>query len=171
MRIALKRLTEGINHLQIAVPSEALDLEAPELRCASEIKAELTIARSEWVYSIKGSAFGSARLVCARCLTEFETELSAPLELIVQRQKMAPAEDAGDEVKFISPDADFVDLTDEVRDALLLAFPIKALCSEGCRGLCPFCGEDLNEGICTCQQARTDVRWNKLLALKDHIEA
>lgn len=171
MRIALKGLTEGVNHLQMTASSEALNLEGSELHGISVVKAELTIVKSASLYSIKGSACGSARLMCARCLTEFETELSAPLELVVQRKKTIPDEGASDETKFIASDTDSVDLTDEVRDALLLALPIKPLCSEDCRGLCPFCGRNLNEGACTCREARTDVRWNRLLALKNQTEA
>ena len=171
MRIALKGLTEGINHLQMTASSEALNLGGADLHCISAIKAELTIAKSASLYFIKGSACGSIRLVCARCLMEFETVLSAPLERIVQREKTTSDEGASDEIKFIAPNADFVDLTSEVRDALLLALPIKPLCSEDCRGLCPFCGKNLNEGTCTCRQARTDVRWNRLLALKTQAEA
>jgi len=171
MRIALKGLAEGINHLQMIASSEDLNLEGADFCGTSVIKVDLTITKNEPIYSIKGVVRGSARLVCARCLAEFETELCAPFERIVQRGKTFLDEGASDEITFIPPDADFGDVTDEVRDALLLALPIKPLCSEDCRGLCPLCGKNLNEGACTCRQERTDVRWNKLLALKSHPEA
>jgi len=170
MRIALKGLAEGINHLQMIASSEDLNLEGSEIHCTSVIKAELTVVKNEPIYSVNGSVCGSVRLVCARCLTEFEAKLSAPFERIVQRGKTFLDEGASDEITFIGPEADFVDLTDEVRDALLLALPIKPLCSEDCRGLCSLCGKNLNEGACTCRQERTDVRWSKLLALKNQAE-
>ena len=44
------------------------------------------------------------------------------------------------------------DLTDAVRDALLLELPYRFLCSEDCKGLCPSCGVNLNLGSCTCQE-------------------
>ena len=44
------------------------------------------------------------------------------------------------------------DLTDAVRDALLLELPYRFLCSEDCKGLCPTCGVNLNLGACTCQE-------------------
>ena len=167
MEIELRGLKEGINTLQITISPESLDLEGSDFHCTSAITAELTVTKNEPIFSIKGSLRGSVRLVCARCLTEFETELSAPFERIVQQKKEMPTDErANDEITFIAPETDSVDLTDEVRDTLLLTLPIKPLCSEDCLGLCPSCGKNLNEGPCTCRQERTDARWNKLLALK-----
>ena len=168
MEIELRGLKEGINRLRRSISPESLDLEGSDLRCTSVIQADLTLTKNEPIYSIKGSLSGSVRLLCARCLTEFEIELSAPLERIVHRKdKLALAGGASDEITFIAPEAISVDLSDEVREALLLALPIKPLCSEDCLGLCPSCGKNLNEGECTCLQEHTDARWNKLLALKN----
>ena len=172
MEIELRGLKEGINRLRRTVSPESLDLEGSELRCTSVIQVDLTLTKNEPIYSIKGSLSGSVRLLCARCLTEFEIELNAPLERIVHRKnKLALAEGTSDEITFIAPEAITVDLSAEVREALLLALPIKPLCSEGCLGLCPSCGKNLNEGKCTCLQKHTDARWSKLLALKNQAEA
>ncbi|MCK5734687.1 MAG: DUF177 domain-containing protein [Candidatus Latescibacteria bacterium] len=171
MEIELRGLKEGINRLRSSVSAESLDLEGSDLHCTSEIEADLTLTKNEPIYSIKGSLSASARLLCARCLTEFETELRAPFERIMHRkEKVALIEGASDEITFIPPEAIFVDLSAEVREALLLTLPIKPLCSEDCLGLCPTCGKNLNEEKCSCQHERTDVRWNMLLALKNQAE-
>jgi len=52
-----------------------------------------------------------------------------------------------------------------VRENVLLALPVKPLCHEGCRGLCPQCGKNLNEGPCPCSSARLDPRWRELESL------
>ena len=48
---------------------------------------------------------------------------------------------------------------------LLLELPSKMLCQEDCRGLCPICGKDLNEGPCGCEHDTTDPRWDALKSL------
>ncbi len=56
---------------------------------------------------------------------------------------------------------EFVDLTDDIRESILLNFPGYPLCSTECRGCCPLCGQDLNTGPCTCKPAN-DGRWGIL---------
>ncbi|MRR10305.1 DUF177 domain-containing protein, partial [bacterium] len=58
-----------------------------------------------------------------------------------------------------------IDLWPELREAVLLALPLKPLCREDCRGICPACGRDLNEGSCGCREDRGDHRWDKLREL------
>jgi len=58
------------------------------------------------------------------------------------------------------------DLTDMVRQELLLALPMKPLCSEECKGLCPRCGVNLNIETCDCRVKGMDSRWEGLKDLK-----
>lgn len=58
-----------------------------------------------------------------------------------------------------------VDLTEDIREAILLLFPAYPVCSEGCRGLCPQCGADLNKTDCDCVKP-TNTRWSELDNLK-----
>ena len=58
-----------------------------------------------------------------------------------------------------------IELTDAVRDALLLNMPMRVLCREDCRGICPRCGINLNKGPCTCQEGAEVI--NPFSALKN----
>ncbi|MBT3296609.1 MAG: DUF177 domain-containing protein [Verrucomicrobia bacterium] len=58
-----------------------------------------------------------------------------------------------------------VDLTPDMREATLLAFPAYPVCTSACVGLCPTCGKDLNAGPCECKPAE-ESRWGGLDALK-----
>jgi uncharacterized protein len=60
---------------------------------------------------------------------------------------------------------DFVDLAPLAHDAILLDLPLAPLCRPDCKGLCPYCGIDLNEGTCDCQ-APIDPRWATLDGLQ-----
>jgi uncharacterized protein len=90
---------------------------------------------------VRGKVWQRIRCVCSRCAEEFETV----------------AED-GEFVRSveISEDTDFVDLTGEVREAIILAFPGYPVCRETCKGLCPTCGKNLNDGPCGCRKQAED---------------
>ena len=70
----------------------------------------------------------------------------------------------------VVPDA-VLDLDELVRADILLAVPAKILCREDCKGLCPDCGQNLNEGDCGCQHTTIDPRFTKLLELMSQDES
>jgi uncharacterized protein len=63
-----------------------------------------------------------------------------------------------------------LELAEIVREQLLLAIPIKTVCREECKGLCPHCGKNLNSGECECAQGASDPRWEALKSLKDKLQ-
>jgi uncharacterized protein len=63
-------------------------------------------------------------------------------------------------------DGHVLDLEPTLREQILLALPMDALCSEACKGLCPNCGQNLNEATCDCRADVADPRWAKLRELK-----
>jgi len=75
-----------------------------------------------------------------------------------------------DPVEFqqLLPGQAVIDIADDVRQTLLLAVPLKLLCSENCRGLCPTCGKNLNEGECSCRNDVGDPRWDVLRNLQSN---
>ena len=96
---------------------------------------------------------------CRRCLTDVTEEVNDELHAV-----FAPAGD--DEVDDpdvfeFDPGGRELDLRPAVRESWLLAVPAFAECREDCKGLCPSCGADLNEGECACEPAR-DSRWDAL---------
>jgi uncharacterized protein len=70
----------------------------------------------------------------------------------------------------LPPRAADIDLGDAIREALILAMPEYPLCREDCRGLCPRCGADLNQGPCACPPV-PDPRWGALEALRNDEES
>lgn len=107
-----------------------------------------------------------AEVECGRCLEIFNLPIHSRLQFVVQMLD-APPETANDDEDFeIIPTAQMeLDISQRVREAVILAIPIKPLCSEDCRGLCPMCGADLNEAPCDCVPDKTDERWDILKRL------
>ena len=120
---------------------------------------------------IEGSVEAHLATQCGRCLRPTE----APVRAEFAEQYYATlAVEAGAGLTEPPPDAktigsDFrIDLAELVREELILAAPIASLHADGCRGLCPNCGEDLNER--PHEHALPDERWATLAALQDFAE-
>ena len=96
--------------------------------------------------SVKAEVSAQADTRCSRCLEPVRVAVRATVDAVYDRQ---PDPDDPDLYSF---EASTIELTDAVRDALLLELPMRNLCSEDCRGLCPVCGINLNKGTCTCQE-------------------
>ena len=108
--------------------------------------------------SIRGNVDATVTSRCAKCLEPVTIQVQA--ELDAQYVRILDPEDP-DLYAFEGSKAD---LTDAVRDALLLELPYRFLCSEDCKGLCSGCGVNLNLGTCTCQEGGEVI--NPFSALK-----
>jgi uncharacterized protein len=93
---------------------------------------------------------GTVRSTCRRCLAEFVTEASVPIEVVFSTD---PDLQEDPSVYPLSEPVSHVDVRPAVREELVLAVDAYPLCREDCRGLCPRCGADLNQGACGCAPA------------------
>jgi uncharacterized protein len=98
----------------------------------------------------RGHLTGRARGTCRRCLAEVELPLDASVDVLFTADPEA-ADDPS--VYPLAPRATQVDLRPAIREEVALAVPPYVLCREECRGLCPRCGADLNQGPCGCAVA------------------
>lgn len=112
----------------------------------------------------RGKVQGTLRQECRRCLRPVETEVGNELTLVFVEDD-ADVEDDGSAYVFEAAGAE-LDLMEAVREELVLAVNPYVLCSHDCRGFCPRCGKDLNEGPCDCTEEELDPRWATLRDLK-----
>jgi uncharacterized protein len=129
---------------------------------------ELTIQKSGEEFFCQGQVTAQVVMECARCLGEFTTELSGSADFVVCSQiKTDGQEDVpDDEDRVYFKGTEFkVDVTEPVRQAMVLAVPLKPLCSEDCKGLCAMCGANLNHETCACEREQSDPRWEGLKGL------
>jgi uncharacterized protein len=129
-----------------------------------KISVDLTIQKSGEEFFCQARVVGQVVLECARCLAEFSDQLSGGTNFIVTDDKArVTGKVAEDQEEYILMTADqAADLSDVVRQEMLLAMPMKPVCDENCKGLCPHCGTNLNEASCNCQVKPTDSRWQGL---------
>jgi uncharacterized protein len=98
---------------------------------------------------------------CRRCLKPIGGLVSAEV-----RELYRPAGHQEDEEETYLLGLDHLDLRPLARDAILLDLPLAPLCRADCAGLCPTCGVDRNEVVCTCEINGGDARWAALDALR-----
>ena len=85
---------------------------------------------------------------CGRCIVGFEVDISTTLELLFSVGSGSPEDIEADERYY---DGEILDISEDVRQLLVLEIPAWPLCSETCEGLCPQCGAELNIGACSCE--------------------
>lgn len=84
-------------------------------------------------------------LVCDRCAKLFEKEKKLEVRAVLADK---PQDEENEE--FFPLDGDWADIGEIAESALILDMDMKILCREDCRGICPGCGQNLNEGECRC---------------------
>ncbi|HEX16499.1 MAG TPA: DUF177 domain-containing protein [Deltaproteobacteria bacterium] len=158
---------EGMEELSLKGPKGSLE---EEMRLASPVRGKLFLKKRKKGLSVKGSFRCSVFIYCARCLKEFEMPISEEFEGLYLTLKEAPREDEVElspddmEIGFLREEA--VEVEEILKERIWLSIPMKPLCKEDCKGLCPTCGKDLNEGECDCPKEAIDPRFAVLKDLK-----
>lgn len=97
---------------------------------------------------------------CSRCLGETVREREIPID--IRFEPGLDAWDEGPQLYALEADRERVDVGPALREELVLALPEYPVCRAECRGLCPRCGADLNQGDCDCGEEPGDARWDAL---------
>ena len=109
-------------------------------------------------------------LACQRCLEPVRQPVAAEVRLLLVRDAPQPME--GDhqldeeDLGIVHLESDAFDTRPLLLEQMQLAVPMRSLCREGCKGLCPHCGTNLNRGRCDCEDDWVDPRWAALAKLK-----
>jgi len=139
-----------------------LERRGEKLEFKSPVDFNVVIRRVNSELMTEGTVAGKVMLECSRCLSK----IISPLEVQVReifRKPVGHGESSEEAFEIIG---DEIDLGPLAEQAFLLALPLKPLCKEDCKGLCPRCGKNLNEGDCGCREERIDPRLAILKKLK-----
>ncbi len=134
----------------------ALDF-GPAGPAAVAVAGALRVDNLESRFVLRGELEACGEATCDRCLGDFALTFSVPVEIVILRDAGGD-EDEGDTLVIHQRQGE-VDLTDALREAVVLAVPLQRICHETCRGLCPSCGADRNRETCDCPQDDSDPRW------------
>ena len=165
MKIQIAGLSEGIHHYKFHVASSELDLGE---QFSGESEIDITLDKTPTQILLSSHIRTRARFECDRCVAPFEATLSPSYTMLYVHGGSESAHLERDEFQILGASHTVIDLKDDVRQTILLSVPLKLLCSDSCKGLCPTCGKNLNEGSCMCKEERVDAHWEQLRQLRSN---
>lgn len=169
MIVDLITLEKSPRHLNFSFAPETIDLgDEAKLKSAVGLKGNLTKGIVET--AVKGEITAEIAAECTRCLQSVEQKLLIPFKSsFVTAENYTAAKEAElqeNDLDITIFEGDKIDLTEFVREQLLLNLPEQIFCKEDCRGLCEKCGANRNLLDCKCIEKETDPRWSALKNLK-----
>lgn len=134
----------------------------PDVLSAGPLRVDLEARPEGRAVRVTGELAIDLEMACSRCLEPVKEHVAIPFdELFVPRSALSGNEDE-DEIIVVQEEK--VDLIPFIQEYVLLYLPFAPLCGEDCKGICPDCGQNLNERACGCSK---DVINPKFAALKD----
>lgn len=159
--------------LQLRHVYQAADLrfERKDASLEAPVSTDITLTHKNRELDIEGTVETRLRQQCARCLRQCIRDLSTHFRVSYMPHSTAVREDDEIELKDRDMNVGFydgirLDVDLLVLEQIELAMPMKFLCSDGCKGLCPGCGANLNEGLCRCKEEPKDPRLSALLEFR-----
>jgi uncharacterized protein len=155
------------------VAAEEIGLNETDDRLAGPLSMNLEVRQQEDAVTVAGTLEGMAVRQCVRCLTDYQDPLYVTLyadylrhvqaaskkprspkgvdRKMAAREQNQAAEDADEQDEIYYYQGEHLDLTPMLREQIILAAPMQPLCKEDCAGLCPTCGQNLNDRRCACE--------------------
>jgi uncharacterized protein len=178
MFVDLNKLHGASEHIDRSLPPSAFDPQDPEYRVAAPVALTMDVEKAgadpstalrAGAFRVKGRARTRLELDCGRCLEAFDMPVDAEFEL----RYVPQTENRGEGEREIEEDdlttafyrEGTLDVIEMLREQFTLALPMKPLCAEACRGLCPDCGANLNRVECGCTPRWEDPRLAPLKGL------
>jgi uncharacterized protein len=170
MQLDLTRYRQPLNHFARVFQPEDVAQEGDAYRIVAPVQVDMNIHKDKERFRLEGTAKTELELTCGRCLEPYGLPFDAAFDL----RYLPASESAGaDEREVAEEDLDTgvyrddrIDLNEVLREQFYLALPMKPLCREGCEGLCPQCGTNLNTDSCSCSTQWEDPRLAALKKLK-----
>jgi uncharacterized protein len=167
LKVDLGRLSrEGSVLVEERIPTDAPLWEGSGIEWSEPVDVHIRVTPAGTGEIVgRGRVRGRLRQECRRCLEPVESAFDEEVTLVfVPGQTEAESEDVG--AFPYDPGAGELDLSEAVREEVLLATNPYVVCDPECPGLCPKCGANLKDGPCGCEETETDPRWDALRELK-----
>lgn len=130
----------------------------------TRLDGALRLTRTRQGIVLQGTLCSESSIECVRCLAEFNFPFTFEISDLFVYPPPFPLDPYN---PYLVDEGGFIDLSPIIREEGILAIPIQALCRPDCKGLCPECGQNWNEGSCNCVHETGDPRLSALRALLD----
>jgi uncharacterized protein len=147
LKIRVSGLSAGKHEYSLSVPPSDLQLDA---NFDSPVEVKVRLEKLVRQIIVRSEIATGASFSCDRCLADYRQQLAASYAIVYVEDDSEAGRFPPEDVRIMRNNATVIDLSDDVREMVLLSVPLKLLCAEECRGLCSSCGADLNKGECGC---------------------
>jgi uncharacterized protein len=170
MLLDLSKIRGPREHYEKIYPADAFSAEGEAFRVVAPVSLAFDILKDKQQYQLIGTVKTTLELPCSRCLEPFAWPVESEFTLRYQ-PRTANAGDGEREIQEDDLSTAFyeneeIDLGQLMREQFYLSLPMKPLCGDACRGLCPICGINLNRSQCDCKREWEDPRMAVLKALQ-----
>jgi len=112
-----------------------LDIETEIIKFNGPLRVTAQVSKITNAITVELLLEGLMQITCARCLEDFNHNLEKRLTFVYEAKKNNPV----------------IDLDPQIREEMIINYPLKPLCKDDCKGLCPKCGNNLNVEKCSCK--------------------
>jgi uncharacterized protein len=164
MLLDLSKLHGQRQHFERTFQPSVFDPQDEDYRVAAPVELSMDVEKTGAdAFRVTGRAVTRLEMPCSRCVEPFEVPVDARFELRYVPQSQAADGNQEHEIREDDLTTSYyregaLDVVDMLREQFQLALPMKPLCAEACRGLCPECGTNLNRSECSCQPVWEDPR-------------
>ena len=158
MQLDLTRYRQPLNQFSRTFQASEVAQEGDSYRIVAPVELAFDLHKDKEAFRLEGTARTELELACSRCLEAFRMPVDAAFNLrYLPASAMSTEEERAieeDDLETSYYRDDQIDLNELLREQFYLALPMKPLCREACRGLCPQCGTNRNAETCGC-----DLEW------------
>lgn len=165
----ISQMREARGRVDRSYGPDVIPPDADVYRVVDPVVLAAEIQRDRDQFHLSGTVSTAVELTCCRCLERYRLPVRESFDVLYLPQAHAPG---GEETEVEDDDLTtayyrehVIDLGQLMQEQFYLAVPVKPLCQDDCRGLCPLCGTNLNQGGCSCTQSWEDPRLTGLRRL------
>jgi len=169
MQLDLTRYRQPLGHFARMFQPEDVAQDEDAYRIVAPVHVDFDIHKDKDRFRLVGTARTELELACGRCLEPFRIPFDSTFDLRYLPESASSGEGEREVAEYDLDTSvyrdDQIDLNELLCEQFYLALPMKPLCREDCRGLCPQCGTNLNTGTCSCAPQWEDPRLAPLKGL------
>ena len=162
LKIRISQLSHGLHEYHFKGNAGEIGLDP---NFSPEVDVDAVLDKTPRQLYARVSVKSSGVFQCDRCLEEFTQPLTSGYNVCYVYDEVEGAASPPDEVRVIGVDTPGIDLSQDVREVVIMSVPLKLLCKEDCKGLCPHCGANRNLKACDCRETTESSQWRGLEGL------
>lgn len=170
MIIELFSVKDSPHKFEFSLAPTEIELEQENVKLIETVQTNGELTKGIAQIDVEGAIGAKAEIECTRCLQPIEKDFEIPFKATfiapedLTKEKEAELRDSDLDVSVYADDK--IDLTELVREQIILNLPEQIFCRDDCKGLCAKCGENRNLIDCKCEEKEIDPRWSALRELK-----